>query len=195
MEVSPHPEFDRILEAMRTCQGVAWGGVTYRSVVPRYAGSSRLIDGVGSRMFGARWNTKGEFRVVYASLDEMTAMLETTSQHRRYGIPVHKAFPRVFVAIEFQLGAVLMLNDTGVQSRLGLTAAQLVREPWLQLQESGQEALSQAVGRAAWTLGLEGLMVPSAENPVGLNLAVFNDFVPARTNENSWELNDCPGRS
>jgi hypothetical protein len=71
-----------------------------------------------------------------------------------------------------------MLNDTGVQSRLDVTAAQLMREPWMQLQQSGREALTQAVGRAAWTLGFEGLMVPSAENPVGLNLAVFNDFVP-----------------
>ncbi len=178
MEVSPHPEFDRILEAMRTCRGVAWGGVAYRSVVPRYAGSLQLIDGVGSRTFGARWNTKGEFRAVYASLDEMTAMLEATSQNRHYGIPVHQAFPRVFAAIEFQLAAVLMQNDAGVPSRLGLTAAQLVREPWRKLQERGQEALTQAVGRAAWTLGLEGLLVPSSENPVGLNLVVFNDFVP-----------------
>lgn len=178
MELSPHPDFDRILEAMRTCQGVAWGGVTYRSVVPEYADSPKLIDGVGSRTFGGRWNSKGEFRVVYASLDELTAMLEATSSHRRYGIPVHQAFPRVFTAIEFRLGAILMLNDAGVLSRLGLTAAQLVREPWLELQNRGQEALSQAVGRAAWTLGLKGLMVPSAENAVGLNLAVFNDFVP-----------------
>lgn len=178
MEVSPHPEFERIHEAMKTFQAVAWGGVTFRSVTPQYAGSLQLIDGVGSRTFGARWNTRGEFRVVYASLDEMTAMLETTSQNRRYGIPVHKAFPRVFVAIEFRLDAVLMLNDTGAQSRLGLSIAQLVREPWMRLQETGQEALTQAVGRAAWMLGLEGLMVPSAENPVGLNIAVFNDFVP-----------------
>ena len=148
MDVSPHPEFDRILEAMKTYQGVAWGGVTYRSVVPRYAGSLQLIDGVGSQMFGARWNTKGEFRAVYASLDEMTAMLETTSQNRRYGIPVHQAFPRVFAAIEFQLGSVLMLNDSGVVSGLGLTAAQLVREPWRELQDRGQEALTQAVGSA-----------------------------------------------
>lgn len=178
MDVSPHPEFDRILEAMKACQGVAWGGIGYRSVVPRYATSPELIDGVGSQRFGARWNTKGEFRVVYASLDEMTAMLESTSYNRHYGIPVHQAFPRVFAAIEFRLGPVLMLNDTGVQSRLGLTAAQLVREPWRELQDRGQEVLTQAVGRAAWTLRFEGLMVPSSENPVGLNVVVFNDFVP-----------------
>ncbi|MHB1560844.1 MAG: RES family NAD+ phosphorylase [Isosphaeraceae bacterium] len=178
MDVSPHPEFDRILEAMKTCQGVAWGGVTYRSVVPQYAGSLQLIDGLGSQRFGARWNTKGEFRVVYASLDEMTAMRESTSHNRHYGIPVHQAFPRVFAAIEFQLNSVLMLNDTGVQSRLGVAAAQLAQEPWRELQERGQEALTQAIGRAAWTLRFEGLIVPSSENPAGLNVVVFNDFVP-----------------
>lgn len=78
----------------------------------------------------------------------------------------------------FQLNSVLMLNDTGVQSRLGVAAAQLAQEPWRELQERGQEALTQAIGRAAWTLRFEGLIVPSSENPAGLNVVVFNDFVP-----------------
>lgn len=177
MDVSQHPEFDRILEAMKTCQGSAWTGIAYRSASPRYASGPDLVSGVGSRRYGARWNPKGAFSAVYVSLDLETAMVETIAHHRYYGIPVHRALPRTFVAVEFELSAILRVDDAGVQSRLGLSGDQL-REDWRRIQDAGQEAISQAVGRAAWTLGLEGLMVPSACRADGVNLVVFPDFIP-----------------
>jgi hypothetical protein len=81
------------------------------------------------------------------------------------------------VALELELGAILRMDDAGVQSRLSLSGDQL-RGDWRKLQDAGQEAISQAVGRAAWTLGLEGLMVPSACRADGVNLVVFPDFIP-----------------
>jgi RES domain-containing protein len=176
VDLSHHPEFDRILEAMKTCQGSAWSGIGYRSASPRYASGPDLISGIGSRRYGARWNPKGAFAAIYVSLDLETAMLETIAYHRYYGIPVHQALPRTFVALELELGAILRMDDAGVQSRLGLTVDQL-RGDWRKLQDAGQEAVTQAVGRAAWTLGLEGLMVPSAWRVDGVNLVVFPDFV------------------
>ena len=76
MDVSQHPEFDRILEAMKICQGSAWTGIAYRSASPRYASGPDLVSGVGSRRYGARWNPKGAFLAVYVSLDLETAMAE-----------------------------------------------------------------------------------------------------------------------
>jgi RES domain-containing protein len=74
---------------------------------------------------------------------------------------------------------ILRLDDASVRSHLGLTVAQFNGEPWRKLQESGQEALTQAVGRACWTLRFEGLIVPSAHGLEDVNLVVFPDFVPA----------------
>ena len=177
MDLSQHPEFDRILEAMKTCRSSAWSGIGYRSASPRYTIGPDLISGVGSRRYGARWNPKGGFAAIYVSLDLETAMLETIAYHRYYGIPVHRALPRTFVALELELGAILRMDDADVQSRLGLAVDQL-RGDWRKLQDAGQEAVTQAAGRAAWTLGLEGLMVPSAWRADGVNLVVFPDFVP-----------------
>jgi RES domain-containing protein len=103
VDVSPHPDFDRILEAMRGCRGTPWAGIGYRSASPRYVSATDLISGFGSQLHGARWNPKGAFSAVYASLDLEIAMRETLAHHRYYGIPLHRALPRTFVAIELSL--------------------------------------------------------------------------------------------
>lgn len=181
--VSPHPEFDRILRAMKGCRVAGWNGTAYRATSKKYAFGPELIDGVGSQKHGGRWNPPGGFRVVYASLDELTALYEVVGQYRGYNIPTSQARPRpqpqvrVITPIAFQLNSVLMVNDAEIQSLLGLRADRIKQEPWKRIQNSGQEAITQAVGRAAWTLRLEGLMAPSAEDPEGVNLAVFNDHV------------------
>lgn len=50
-----------------------------------------------------------------------------------------------------------------------------LREDWRALQNRGSESISQAVGRAAYKVGLEGLLVPSLAAPGGGNLVAFPD--------------------
>ncbi|HVS18142.1 MAG TPA: RES family NAD+ phosphorylase [Planctomycetota bacterium] len=72
---------------------------------------------------------------------------------------------------------------------LDLTAAEVVEahaldldalaaDPWWRTQGAGRDSLTQAVARAAFEAGLEGLIVPSAAVAGALNLAVFPDRLP-----------------
>jgi RES domain-containing protein len=50
-----------------------------------------------------------------------------------------------------------------------------LREDWRAIQERGHESTSQAIGRAAWRAGLEGLIVPSHARPKESNIVLFPD--------------------
>jgi hypothetical protein len=48
-----------------------------------------------------------------------------------------------------------------------------VGERWWEREALDEEALTQAVGRIAWQIGLEGLLVPSAAHKGGVGLVFF----------------------
>lgn len=52
---------------------------------------------------------------------------------------------------------------------------ELLREDWEKLNSRGVETLAQAVGRAVFDLGFEGLIAPSAQDKRGRNLIWFPD--------------------
>ena len=81
--------------------------------------------------------------------------------------------PRLLVAIEFSLQVVLDLTSPSVRASLGLTPDALREEDWRKTQEAGRESLTQAIGRAVFSNNGEGLLVPSARVPEGMNLAFF----------------------
>jgi len=49
----------------------------------------------------------------------------------------------------------------------------MVSTDWREERANGREALTQAIGRATYEAGYEGLLVPSAAIPNGVNLVVF----------------------
>jgi RES domain-containing protein len=109
------------------------------------------------------------------------ALAELLEGHRRRGLPDVQALPVVVVGLDLSLVRVLDITARQVRRSLGLTLRDLAGERWEQVQRRGGEALTQAIGRLAWSLGLEGLLVPSAV-PGSLserNLAVFPDQVSA----------------
>ena len=63
--------------------------------------------------------------------------------------------PRVMVSVRVRLERVLDVTNGSIRSSLRLSEARLVREPWRLRQESGEEALTQAVGRVAKEAGWE----------------------------------------
>jgi RES domain-containing protein len=173
--LKPHPDSARLRNAAGDVRAGAagWAGSVYRSATPRYAGSADLISGFGARKHGGRWNPPGAFSAVYGSSSPETAVAEALATFRHYGIPLSDAMPRVIVAVEAKLEAVLDLTDPRTRSLLRVSRRALRQEPWRERQAAGVEALTQAIGRAAHEAGFDGLRAPSAPVPAGWNLVVF----------------------
>ena len=173
--LKPHPDSARLRNAAGAARKSAaeWSGAFYRSATPRYAGSADLLSGFGARKHGGRWNPPGAFSAVYGSSSPETAVAEALATFRHYGIPISDAMPRVIVALEAKLDAVLDLTDPRTRSLLKVSRRALREEPWRERQEAGIEALTQAIGRAAHEAGFDGLRAPSAPVPAGWNLVVF----------------------
>ena len=110
---------------------------------------------------------------VYTSREIQTAVAETLAHHRYYGFAIETALPRVLVSIQVRLQRVLKLTDPKVRRIFSVTREQLVSEDWRERNRRGEEALTQAIGRLAWDAEWEGLEVPSAAAPAGVNLIVF----------------------
>lgn len=169
----PPPEPDRLLAAMQRLapEATPWRGVLFRSTTPRYARSDDLTTGRGSALHGGRWNPPG-LPAVYGSLDAETAMAETLAHVRYYGIAEHHAMPRVFIAIDAALAAVLDLRAGDLRQRLQVSQDRMLAEDWRK-PRPGEEPLTQSLGRAAAAAGLEGLLVPSAPRPESANLVIY----------------------
>lgn len=175
MPLTPHPKFDKLRKALHRCLALVcpWSGIVYRSTSVRYASSADLLSGTGSKQNGGRWNPVGSFETVYASTMPDTAMDEAFAHHRYFGIPIHKAFPRVFVAISAKLNIVLNLMDGKVRQHLRVSLNKMLSEDWRVEQDLGRESLTQTIGRAAFENGLEALLVRSAACSNGEGLVVF----------------------
>jgi RES domain-containing protein len=173
--LKPHSDFARLRAAASAARRDAsgWSGTVYRSVTPRYAGSADLLSGFGARKHGGRWNPPGAFSAVYGSSSPETAVAEAIETFRHYRIPVADAMPRVIVAMEARLGAVLDLTDPKTRSLLRVSRRALREDAWRESQERGVESLTQAIGRSAYEAGFDGLRAPSAPVAAGWNLVVF----------------------
>ena len=177
MKVQPHPEYEPLRRAFERLVSrghvVKWSGKLYRSATPRYAASNDMVTGAGSRMNGGRWNAKETFHAVYGSMNPELAMTECLAHNRRFIIPEWKAMPRVFRALTIKVSRVADLTDGRVRQALRMSADRMIQDAWWLSQADGAESLTQAVGRAAFNAGLEGLIVPSAVSPNEANMVVF----------------------
>lgn len=183
MSAPPSPdqiEPSKLAAAMLRCAQSAssWEGVIFRSTTPRYATSTDLISGEGSRRFGGRWNParEGGAAAVYGSLDAETAMAETLAHVRYYALPEHAAMPRVFVAIQVKLERVIDLRSPRVQKLLGVSIAKMLDSDWrasLNAPSGEEPCVTQLIGRAASDAKLHGMLVLSAAREKGTNLVVF----------------------
>jgi RES domain-containing protein len=176
---TPHPRAAELLDACRAARPLArrWEGEFYRCCKVRYARSADLASGAGSLLRGGRWNAPGLARVVYGSTTPEASVAESLSALRRAGVAPAAAAPFVIAAVWASFDA-LDLTTAEALEALTLDADALARDPWWTSQWAGRESLTQALGRAAFETGLEGLLVPSAAVPGVVNLAVFPDRLP-----------------
>lgn len=173
----PHPRSPNLRAACRRglTSAVPFNAILYRAVAPRYASSRDALSGLGAKIHGGRWNPPGEFAAVYGALDPETAMAQALAVQRHYGLPVHRAFPRVFLAIECRLKRVVDVTDAKVERALGVKLSGLVESDWRAANDEGTQSLSQALGHAAFAAGWEGMILPSARAAGGRIAVMFPD--------------------
>jgi RES domain-containing protein len=158
-----------------------WKGAAYRVTTLDYPNPKSILLGQGSFLHGGRWNAPGSFRAVYGSTQDTVAVAESRATAEYAQVPLPFRTPRLLVAIELALQAMLDLTDEETRRRLAVTAEQLHAEDWRKMQEDGMESLTQAIGRAAFVNQAEGLLVASARVPLAINVIYF----PANHREGS----------
>jgi RES domain-containing protein len=151
---------------------VPFVGTVYRATSPKYATEADLLTGEGSRRYAGRWSPTG-LAVVYAAMTPEAAMAESLAHNRYYGIPVEDAMPRTFAGIQVRLNVVLDLRAGEIRQRLQFSERHMLGLDWRKELEAGRQPVSQTIGQAAYEVGFEGLIVPSAARPKGHNLLVF----------------------
>jgi RES domain-containing protein len=182
MKAAGHPRFEIFRRSLEESPQLLqpWGGAAYRVTTLDYPNPKSILLGQGSYLHGGRWNAPGSFRAVYGSTEDTVAVAESraTADYAHVTWPFRT--PRLLVVIELSLQAVLDLTRAAVLEKLGLRIEELRAEDWRKVQEEGRESLTQAIGRAVFTQGGEGMLAPSARVSGGVNLAYFP--------ENQWNL-------
>lgn len=174
----PHPEYDALRRRMsRIGPADAISFIAYRSAPPKYAAPHRILSGEGSRTAGGRFNAPGSFAAIYLSRSIETSTAEALAQARRFGIPDHRALPRVFVAVAVSDVRMLDLTVGAVRTRLRASLDRIVRDDWWRSNAEGKESFDQALGRAAFSVGYHGLMVPSTQMADGVNAVLFRERI------------------
>ncbi len=100
-------------------------------------------------------------------------MKEAKAQAHYYGLEGHTVFPLVFAALNVSLHNVLDLTSGAMRQRLIVSQRRILSADWRGEQDNGREALTQAIGRAVFSAGFEGLLAPSAADPSGKILVYF----------------------
>jgi RES domain-containing protein len=128
-------------------------------IVPRRL-QDRILDAEGRRLYGGRYNPKGEFAALYCGETPAIGAAEVRKATRGWALGL-----LVLATIEVQLHRVLDLTDHTILHALHLRPQDLVAPDW---------GLTQELGRLAHAARLEGLLVPSGAAP-GVNLVLFTD--------------------
>jgi RES domain-containing protein len=164
-----------MLESLRLVlpQVRAFRGVLYRACDPAWANSRDLLTGDGSRAHGGRWNSPGSFAAIYLSQKFEGAIAEVLGLSGHYGFDPSARLPLTLVAIDAALESVLDLAEARVRKMTRLTLKLMTSCDWRQENTAGREAVAQALGRAAFDLGIQGIIVPSAVKRSLRNLIVF----------------------
>lgn len=147
----------------------------YRSVKLDRAAS--ILSTIWSEKTGGRYNRKGEFEALYISDTPQTALIEVESMLRDAAgrIKGTRFAPRTIVTIDVKVSRSLSLADPAIRAALGVSETDLY-EPWRVEQLNGP-TITQQLGAAARSVGIEGLIVPSEKNRGATNAVVFPDIL------------------
>lgn len=180
--MSAYPTADELLERLQksAVTAISFRGVVFRSAAPKYADEKDLLSGGGARLFGARWNPIG-IAAVYGAATPELAMAETLAMSRYYGLPIHQAMPRIFVAIDVRVSSIIDLTDGSLRQRLKVSESRMLKADWRKETSLGLVPLTHLIGKAVFDAGFEGLLVHSSTGVDGKNLVIFPENLRANS--------------
>lgn len=176
MKVHPHPDQDKLnarLAAIGAGLDSVFSGELFRFINPTYSKAADIVDGGGALYAAGRWNTQGAARLSYTAEAPHTALSEALAHVNYYSLPLAKALPRVLVALKLKAKRVLDLRDGKVRKALRLSEGTIRKLDWRAENQTGNEAITQAWGRAFAAAGFEAVIVPSAADAAGANVLVY----------------------
>ena len=174
--MTPHPDFARFFNTFKSTPAlfIPYQADVFRQTQPRWMSLPYRFTGVGSVVTGARWSAKSLIPALYASLDLPTLTTEVYQKALRYGwAPSEFPGPQLVVRMRWELQRVVDLTLTATTKALGVTKRELIQCDWQGEQAARREALTQAIGRAAFENLAEGLIVPSARQVGGVNMVYY----------------------
>lgn len=145
----------------------------FRICPPVFANVRDAISGNGAYFAPGRYHTKSAFRIVYTATSLEQAWAEYFGTLRHAGMAVEDLLPVTVFAIETRLSRVLDLTDDSVRNALGVSLDGLLADDWI---------LPQEIGKTAFDVGYEALLVPSKTGEANLNVLVEN-LLPGSTFE------------
>ena len=151
MKITAHPEAVKLTERLKALgKGLdaPFDGELFRFINPTYSKSADVIDGAGALHANGRWNLKGATRLSYTAFAPQTALAEALAHVNYFRLPIHKALPRVLVALRLTAKRVLDLRDGNVRKALRLSEDTIRKLDWRAENQHGDEAVTQAWGSA-----------------------------------------------
>jgi RES domain-containing protein len=169
-----HPSFPDFFRALSDPKFfTAWKGDVVRQSDPRWQSKPYRFTGVGSVLAGARWSVKWLMPTVYASMHPDTLHAEAYYKGRRYGWKRADFKAQLIVGMHWELQAVVDLTSATTLRDLGVKKAEILMCDWEAEQKAGHEPITQSIARAAFENFAEGLVVPSARHPGGVNVVYY----------------------
>ncbi|MBD5778783.1 RES family NAD+ phosphorylase [Pelagicoccus sp. NFK12] len=132
-------------------------------------------SGMGALKVSGRWHPQGRFPCLYTSTTPETALQEMLAANRYNRLQDHRSLPSTLVDIRAELFHLLDLTNGKLRQRLRLSNIAIQNCDWRNTNRFDRaEAITQALGRAAFDLGYEGIIAPSTtSNPNGRNVVIF----------------------
>ena len=106
-------------------------------------------------------------------------MVETLQYFRYHRIPIIKSMPRSFIAINVSVSRSIDFLDAIRLQALGVSRDEILDLDWRMKMNAGEEPLTQAIGRAAFSVGIEALLAPAAADRTGTNVVIFPENLDA----------------
>lgn len=155
------PIDDRVVSRVDRLGHTSWRDDTFRYTTAR----RDPLSGAGARLNGGRWNPKDLFAALYLAIPVAACMGELSRLAASQGIPedVLLRAPRSLHTIHVDSARLLDLREPTQRTAVGLVDADLTDSDW---------TVCQQIGHAAWFLGLQGVIAPSASG-VGHVATVF----------------------
>jgi RES domain-containing protein len=173
--MKPHKDFPHFFNVLGNTPALLTPRAedVFRQGVPQWISRPYRYTGVGSVFKGARWSVKALMPTLYASTDLATLAAEAYYKSQRAGWTVAQFQPQLTIHMRWELQGVVDLTNAATLAALNVTANAILTCDWEAEQAKGDEPVTQAIARAAFENMAEGLVVPSARHPGGINLVYY----------------------